>query len=296
MAGYTPFRIAVSGIAQNFARFKSNLEITSLQTETTSNRQKDIRAAVEAKMSVLDSFLTGSYVRDTMIAPLASADIDIFTVLHSKHFVQNGQSKLLTEIKAALVLEYPRTPRISPNGQAVTITFTDFKVDVVPAFNRKGGGFLIPDSKKGKWISTDPKKHIEYKTSQNAWHKGNLVPLIKMIKCWNRNNGSLFSSFYLELLIIKILNGITISDFPSGTRFFFDKARELIKYTVTDPAGLGGYVGGFNAGTTVEKAVTLMQKSYNKAVEAERLASAGQNIEAAKKWQEIFGDFFPVYV
>jgi hypothetical protein len=33
---------------------------------------------VSSEMEVLDSFLTGSYRRSTMIAPLSQADIDIF--------------------------------------------------------------------------------------------------------------------------------------------------------------------------------------------------------------------------
>ena len=83
---------------------------------------------------------------------------------------------------------YTRTPDISRNGQAVTIRFEDFIVDVVPGFNRKGGGYLIPNSITQSWISTDPKKHVEIFSEANSVHKGNLIPLIKMIKGWNRNN------------------------------------------------------------------------------------------------------------
>jgi len=296
MTGHNSFKVAIGEIAQNFERFKSNLQITSLQQETTSARQKTVREVVEAKFNVLDTFLTGSYVRQTMIAPLKDADIDIFTVLSPDYYKQDGQLALLNALMAALKVSYPTTPRISPNGQAVTIIFTDFRADVVPAFNRQGGGYIIADSKNGKWISTNPKSHITYKTEQNSWHNGNLVPLIKMIKCWNRHSGSPFSSFYLELLISKILTGITISNYPSGVRYFFDKAREQIKYTIPDPAGLGSNVSGFNPGTNVVSAVALIQKSYDTAIEAERLTSLGFNLKAAEKWQGLFGDYFPIYV
>lgn len=129
-----------------FTTFKSRLEITDLQTQTVSARQKNVRDAVVAKMTVLDSFLTGSYSRSTMISPLAKADIDIFVVLDPKYFEQSGQAALLDKVKRALRATYPKTPEISRNGQAVTITFTDFKVDVVPSFNRNGGGFLMPST------------------------------------------------------------------------------------------------------------------------------------------------------
>ena len=69
------------GIPQAFPQFKQNLEITGLQAATVSSRQKAVREVLEAGMTVQDSFLTGSYQRSTMIAPLSEADIDIFSVL-----------------------------------------------------------------------------------------------------------------------------------------------------------------------------------------------------------------------
>ena len=131
-------------ISNGFAKLRDNLEISDLQTATVSARQQNVRKAVDLGMSVSDDFLTGSYRRNTMIAPLKKADVDVFVVLNSSHFKQHGQQQLLADTKAALRKSY-RTPDISPNGQAVTILFDDFRVDVVPAFHRKGGGYLIPD-------------------------------------------------------------------------------------------------------------------------------------------------------
>lgn len=51
-------------------QFKRNIEITELQASTVSTRQQNVRQAVESEMKVLDTFLTGSYMRDTLIAPL----------------------------------------------------------------------------------------------------------------------------------------------------------------------------------------------------------------------------------
>jgi hypothetical protein len=65
-------------IYQGFEKLRQNLEITGLQESTVSTRQRTVREAVSSEMEVLDSFLTGSYRRSTMIAPLSQADIDIF--------------------------------------------------------------------------------------------------------------------------------------------------------------------------------------------------------------------------
>ena len=104
-------------------------------------------------------------------------------------------------MKAALRKTYTKTPDIGPDGHAVTITFTDFKVDVVPGFYREGGGYLIPDSQRGRWLETDPKKHVDIWSAANKTHKGNLVPLIKMLKGWNKSRGVL-RSFHLETLAL----------------------------------------------------------------------------------------------
>ena len=238
-------------IPQAFQKLKTNLEITGLQEETVSTRQKSVRGVVEAGLTVKESFLTGSYSRHTMIAPLKEADIDIFVVLnasyyhHYKNGQNGGQAGLLDFLKRTLQKTYTRTPDISRNGQAVTIRFEDFIVDVVPVFEREGGGFLMPDSINSVWISTDPEKHIDIMSRANAAHNGNLIPLIKMIKAWNRSIDRHFRSFHLEVLALHIFNNVTISDFPSGMRFFFDKSRELVTKQNLDPAGLGGDVGSY---------------------------------------------------
>src|SRR5687768_14401715 len=129
-------------ITSAFSELRSRLEITGLQAATVSTRQQNVRAAVEDGLKVLESYVIGSYMRNTMIAPLKNADVDILVVLSVDHFQQHGQAALLDTIRTVLKRRYPETPRISRNGQAVTIQFTDFHVDVVPAFNRKGGGYL----------------------------------------------------------------------------------------------------------------------------------------------------------
>ncbi len=289
-------------IPSAFQKLKENLEITGLQKSTVSTRQNKVREVLESELNILDSFLTGSYSRSTMIAPLKEADVDIFVVLDSKYFYnydngQNGgQAGLLDLVKRTLRKTYTRTPDISRNGQAVTIRFEDFIVDVVPGFYRRGGGYLIPNSITQSWISTDPKKHVEIFSQANSVHNGNLIPLIKMIKAWNRNSGKYFHSFHLEVMILQILNGVTISDFPSGVRFFFDKARFYVTKQNPDPAGYGGDVGSYiNTQEKIQEAASKFQLAYERALKAEDYVSRGYIKDAINMWIKIFGDYFPVY-
>lgn len=288
-------------VKQSFQKLKENLEITGLQEETVSARQKSVRGVLDAGLTVKESFLTGSYSRSTMIAPLNDADVDIFAVLdvsyyHRYNGQNGGQAGLLDLVKRTLLKTYTKTPDISRNGQAVTIRFDDFKVDVVPAFYRQDGGFLIPNSIRQSWISTDPKKHVEIMSQSNTKHNGDMVPLVKMIKGWNKNIGSFFMSFHLEVLALSILDNVTISDFPSGVRFYFDKGKDLINKQNPDPAGLGGDVGAYlNTREKIQEAVDKFQLAYERSIKAEEYDSRGYTKDAIEMWRKVFGDYFPAY-
>lgn len=286
---------------QSFTEFKQNLTITGTQRTTVSTRQTNIRGVLEKELTVKETFLTGSYIRDTMIAPLEEADIDIFAVLDNRYYYnyegQNGgQAGLLDLVKRVLKRTYTKTPDISRSGQAVTIKFSDFIVDVVPGFYRKGGGYLIPNSITQKWISTDPKKHVEITQDFNTLHNGDYIPLVRMIKAWNKSHSSFFHSFHLETLALYILKNIEITDFPSGIRYFFEKGIPIISKQNTDPAGYGGDVGYYlNKTEIIDEATTRFQRGFELAAKAEELSREGNIQLAVDKWRTLFGDYFPAY-
>ena len=283
-------------IAQGFQILCGNTNISGLQEETASTRQKNVREAVEKELDVLDSFLTGSYRRNTMLAPLSGADIDVFVVLDPKYYQSDGQAALLDKVKATLKKTYPKTPKISRNGQAVTITFTDFKVDVVPGFYREGGGYLIPDSARGEWIATDPKKHVDIWAAANKAHNGDLVPLLKIIKAWNKSHDDVMRSFHLETVALLVLDNVRIDNLWSGARFVFDKARAKISVKVPDPAEYSDDVAAhIRTQADIDKVVSALQVAYDRALAAEALERAGKTSQAFEKWALVFGDYFPAY-
>src|SRR4051812_22664180 len=93
-------------ITGGFTLLKQNLEITGLQSATVSTRQQRVREAVEKEMTVFTSFLAGSYQRSTMIAPLASADIDIFIVLDPSYYQKYTPAALLDRVRTVLLKSY----------------------------------------------------------------------------------------------------------------------------------------------------------------------------------------------
>ncbi|OJU08033.1 MAG: nucleotidyltransferase, partial [Caulobacterales bacterium 68-7] len=249
----------------------------------------------DAGLTVLDTFLTGSYQRSTMIAPLSEADIDIFAILDPKHYAANGQAGLLNTVRSVLRKTYTQTPDIRPDGQAVTIRFSDFKVDVVSGFYRTGGGYLIPDSQLGRWISTDPKAHVDLWADSNKAHQGDLVPLLKMLKAWNQSRNVL-RSFHLETLARDVLRGVTITDFPSGLRYIFDKARAKIHSKLADPAGYSDDVAAYlNTEAAMDNVVKRLDWAFQQARDAEADDAAGRTAKAFERWRLLLPNSFPAY-
>lgn len=282
-------------ISEGFQQLRRNLEITDLQEQTVSTRQTKIRQVLETDLTVLETFLAGSYRRNSMIAPIKEADIDVFVVLDPRYYSVGGQEDLLGRVKRSLRKTYTKTPNIRPDGQAVTITFTDFKVDVVPGFFRAGGGYLIPDAGLGRWIETDPKRHVALWSESNRAHNGNLVPLIKMVKGWNKGR-KLFRSFHLEVLARTVLDGVRITDFPSGLRFVFDKAREKIRTRLPDPAGYSDDVAAHvNTAAEMDTLIKRLDWAGARAREAEAEAAAGRIPAAFEKWRLLLPNYFPTY-
>lgn len=274
-------------ILDSFSRFHSNLEVTDLQSSTLSARQQAVRNVIDKGLRVEADFVTGSYARSTMISPLSEADIDIFVCLHPSyhtHFSQphnGGPIALLNLARNTLKQTYNSTPNISRNGQAVTIRFSDFVIDVVLGFNRFGGGYLIANSVGNFWLSTDPKKHVEIFSQANKQHGGSFVPLIKMIKSWNKAHGSFFRSFHLELLALEILGNVRITDYPSGLRYFFQNAMSRVRSPSYDPAGYGDNIARYLTSANMDEAVRRFQGAFNSAVAAEQYAQRGQIPQSA---------------
>jgi hypothetical protein len=293
--GVVPHKMPTT-IAQGFVALPQNLEITPLQEATVSTRQRCVREAIERELTVLTSFLTGSYKRSTMIGPLAQADVDIFVVLAPGYYAQYRPAALLDRVRTIIKKTYPTTPGISRNGQAVTIRFSDFQVDVVPGYNRKGGGYLIPNSVTGTWIETDPTVHVRQWSEANAAHNSDLVPVIKMLKCWNRSHSNPFRSFHLEALTRSVLTNVRISDFPSGVRYVLDKAQAAVQVPLLDPAGYGGNLGSYlDTPVKMQDILNRVQTNCQRAKDAEAYATHGRNDLAYQKWGVVFGDSFPAY-
>ena len=189
-----------------FTEFKANLEITNRQEALVSSRRQNV-VDVLAKSVLLHperSKVIGSYDRHTMTKYLSEGDVDVMVILNygdNKAWdTPEGATKALDRFRTILAAAYTSTT-VRRDRNCVTMAFSEFRLDVVPAFKYDGGFYSIPDSVRGKWLQTDPFTFAERFTALNKQMGGTFVPLVKMIKAWNRQQGWPIRSFHFECLM-----------------------------------------------------------------------------------------------
>jgi hypothetical protein len=290
-------------VADAFQDFRRHLEITGLQESVVASRQEKIRTVVARGLAVDDSFLTGSYRRRTLIAPMRDADVDIVMVL-DHDYRRRGPTAVLDLVKDTLSQEYPAS-KISRNGQAVTIRFSDFTVDVVPAFRVWWDSETVDicNSGDGTWIRTSPQKHIEISSKTNKRSDGLVVPAVKMLKAWNRTAGRPLRGFHLEVLAWKVLDpgwrayffgaGLGMGSDPENVARFFAEAPGRLRRKLPDPARDEGDLGAYLTDWARDEVVSRLKTAASRCQRAEHLLADGDVAGAAILYRKVFGDAFP---
>ena len=188
-----------------FREFAARLEPTEAQRADASTKQTRVRDCLEGVLWTERSFLTGSYARWTIVRPLN--DVDLFVVLdtekHGKQYFYgtDGAQAALDRFHSRVKACYPDTP-IRKDHPSVHLAFATVGFDVIPAFNRSGGGFMIPNRFGSGWMSTDPTKHAERTSSMNKATGNYFVPLVKMFKAWNRSHWGKLTGFHLPAALL----------------------------------------------------------------------------------------------
>jgi hypothetical protein len=272
-----------------FDLFKSALEITQSEQDAAKSSQAMLRDRLGGRLAILDDFLSGSYKRDTKIRPLS--DIDLFLVLDPGCFTL-GPARVLGLVASHLRASYP-TSRLRVQNRSVNLALIRFGFDVVPAFHRRGGGFLIPSMKSNSWVSTDPKAHEIAVSNANLACGGKLKPLIKMVKCWNRTRKDRLQSFHLEVMALEVISP-PVYDYQTTALRFFVQAADRIQSLCFDPAGLGPPIDDYLTRSGRLAATRQLMVAARLAARALEFERRRHSVAAIAVWRQVFGKPFPV--
>jgi hypothetical protein len=291
--------------AQAFDKFRQRLELSEREQKDAEKRHGEVRQCLRGGFRIDTDFPSGSYRRHTKTKPLK--DVDVMFVLGGDERWRRDKPpvKTLLAFEACLKKKYTENGQVEVGRRSVTVEFEKtyypeghdgkvLSIDAVPAFALSGGDYEIPDKITGTWIKTNPDTHRAQATAKNKALDGSWVPLVKMVKGWNRANGRpIKPSFLLEVIAEELVEP-PFSDYPNEIRNFFAAAEATIGQTWADPAGLGPPVSDQMAAAMVTVAKKALQDAQRKATLAFRAAATGRQGDTLQILREILGDYFPL--
>lgn len=288
-------------VAQRFELFHKNLLLTPSQQRDGFTKRANVvsclnRAYYAVNSDIDNSFLVGSWGKDTAIRP--PRDIDVYFLLPAavynrfQGYLSNRQSALLQEVKNRLVLTYPNTD-MSGDGQVVVVNFGSYCVEIIPAFALiKQGRYCICDTHNGgSYKETAPWDEIDYISITDTASAGNVRPLIRMLKAWQARCSVPIESFHLELLAAEFIRR---SPWRFQNWFYFDWIIRDFFAFLYYCANSTVYVPGTSEAIPLGDAWQSRAKSaYNNAVKACQHEYNNHVADAGDHWQNIFGTDIP---
>ena len=288
-----------------FEKFRKRLELSETERKDASKRQTEVRECIRGGFDVKTDFLSGSYKRHTKTKPLK--DVDVFFVLGAKEKWRRDKPpiEMLQAFETCLKKKYTEKDQTELCRRAVTVIFEKsyypenhdgkvLSIDAVPAFESGSDEYEIPDKVTGTWIKTNPEKHQQQATAKNKEMDGCWVPLVKMVKGWNRANGKpIKPSFLIEVMAEELVEA-PASSYPNEVRNFFAAMEANIGGSWPDPAALGPPVSDQMTADLVTAAKQALQEAQRKAALAARAEQTGRQGEALRLWREVLGDYFPL--
>lgn len=236
------------------------------------------------------SFLTGSYVRNTIIRP--PKDVDFFIVLDETKYGNIGPKDILSTLEKA-IKDVLKDKRIVVQSHSVTIEYdNEFGIDVIPAFENGSDRYKIPEviNDKEAWLLSNPKIHKEKLTKANESNNGQLVPIVKLLKSWKEDNCAYLKSFHLELLAARILDNAGIRNISEGLNIFFNGASSYLSTAcVVDPANTTNLVDSYLNANERSQAINSILKAKEISNKAWELEAKDDIDGSIKEWNKLFG-------
>ena len=239
-------------------------------------------------------YIVGSVGRKTAIAKTSDLDMifDLPLSVYEKYnaYESNGQSALLQDVKEVLKERYPKT-EIKGDGQVVSIEFTSFTVELVPAFKQSDETFKYPDTHDGgSWKYTDPIAEQNECASCDITSCNNYYRFCRMIRKWKSNCGVVMGGLLIDTLVY---NHFVDKGYYSDKIYsdYFDMLKSLFRYlkglnkdqSYWLAVGSNQFVYNKDKGSFIGKA----EKAYNK------LCDCDTDEKKYSALNYVFGTSFP---
>lgn len=222
-------------ISQMFEEFIQNLAISN--REEISKRYGELTRALNMQFRngnesrIENTLQVGSLGRESGIKDIS--DLDMLYIMPKSSWdiynKQDGQSKLLSDTKKAILSRYPDS-KIRVDRLVVTVTFVNFHIEVQPVFEQEDGSFKYPDTKNGgSWKITKPREEIDEISSADKDKNQNLRHLCKMARAWKNKRGVAMGGLLIDTLAYNFLKSTDYYDDKSFSYYDW-LSRDFFRY------------------------------------------------------------------
>jgi len=278
----------------------SNIEPNPNNVKIAIKAHEKLRSVLEKDEDIADAkpdtYLSGSYARDTAINDIK--DVDIILLLDLDHN-KTAPDVVVSWLQGILQKHYSEVVK---QGRSIGVTTdNDFCLDVFPSvpISYREGPVWIPDRDIKCWVASHPKGQIAFSTSKNSETGGCYKPLVKIMKHWRdrlKNNDAKIKSYILESLVAYTLTNEPLSYAKAVVSIFESIYRNLSPYLLSQSIPIINDPG--YPSVSITKRWTLQEFSafINAIYEAGPIANSAlasdKESESVKLWQSLFGTKF----
>lgn len=298
----------ITKLTKHFGKFLSTIEPDAERVSSVAEAHNTLRDHLkqdaELAWPIEDSYLSGSYARDTAIDPVK--DVDIILLLKgvevSASRNEPAPRPILRDIKRVIDDFYDEVD-LEQQRRSIRVELPEdsIRMDIVPAVPVVAGddGIFVPDYEQKCWVKSNPKAHVERKTRLNATN-GRFVPLAKMAKWWRDQQiakSKRPKSFLLECILAEhYVSADSVAETFVATMKAIQAAyrpeRTLnLVPRVTDP-GISSNNLSESCSWSLESFLAFMD-AVDAAVTIAEPALTMERDAAIKQWRKLFKEAFP---
>jgi hypothetical protein len=271
---------------------------TNRQGKTINQRRERLEQILEEELEIVESHQFGSFTRGTMVGPLSEdSDTDVMFVLsREKHGKwergENGSRNCLRAVKRTLEKRYPNS-KVSIDRNVVSVQFSDFTVDVAPAFDDGTGGYKIPDtySEGRSWVRTNPRGYKQRFEAVDDARGGTLKKVARVAKKLRENRKVPISSYHMEVMAYDYVHNYPNKDASTEelAEGFVEELPRRISRGTRDPVN-GDRLDANMDRSTRKQAIKKAKAAREQMRDARTHRQDGDSDEADEKYGEALGE------
>lgn len=281
-------------VSSMFSEFISNLVISN--ADIISTRYGEVTAALNKKFrdtesKTANSLQVGSFGRNTAIDGIS--DLDMLYIMPqtswSDYSDENGPRRILNQVRDAILGRYPDSD-VRVDQCVVSITYTDFHIEIQPVFEQEDQSYKYPDTYDNCWKITRPREEIQAISDMDSAKNGNLRNLCKIVRAWKNKCGVEAGGLLIDTLTYRFLD--KTKEYDDKSYLYYDlMSRDFFKFLSEEPEQSFYLAPGSNQQVKVkQKFQAKAKKAYNMCLEA---IAAEDQLGVNDKWKKIYGRPFP---